>query len=521
MANIWTYDPYVFKATSSGLAVFSLSSESLINFVGFDGGVSSVWADSQYVYVGTSVSGVYRCSTATVSGATTLSPYKTYPDITSNLINYIHGKGDYICIATASGVDNYKISTDVRDYSSNENVSKCFQTSNGDYYFSINPSQNVFGLDHNLFYWEHIREVTLSGTIPEDDYSLYFEIPLIPSDIYVYSADGGADLRIVDDNYEVVPHYIQSWDDTNPPEIWAKFKAGTQKFYILYGNDEVPNLSDVNTAFRLFDDFEGNELSDKWVFNNEGIEDHTLTIANSLATFRTTNNSYSVHLTSTDTYQGGLLEYYFRRIPGSSNDDLDYVGGFSGGVNSYIGVTSSTYERPHQMRIPGYSSVDGTKYASSSFKQHDVVDVENYQMSEYDGEKLEATNVRIPSGNRIYFAYNSDANNPDIAIDWVRFRSYDPNPPTCNFTDPEKVKDVFESTELHAVYAAGGGHTYTSEKYGVINSSFINDIFVTEGTSSNNNENVIFLATSWGAVVIEENRGDENNCDKRIYLTSS
>jgi len=48
---------------------------------------------------------------------------------------------------------------------------------------------------------------------------------------------------------------------------------------------------------------------------------------------------------------------------------------------------------------------------------------------------------------------------------------------------------------------------------------YLNDVFVTENTSEYNNDNVIFLATNHGAVVIEERKGDEGNSRiKRYYL---
>ena len=48
---------------------------------------------------------------------------------------------------------------------------------------------------------------------------------------------------------------------------------------------------------------------------------------------------------------------------------------------------------------------------------------------------------------------------------------------------------------------------------------YLNDVFVTENTSEYNNDNVIFLATNHGAVVIEERKGDEvNSRIKKYYL---
>jgi hypothetical protein len=51
-------------------------------------------------------------------------------------------------------------------------------------------------------------------------------------------------------------------------------------------------------------------------------------------------------------------------------------------------------------------------------------------------------------------------------------------------------------------------------------SNYVNDIFVTENTSVEGGH-VIFLGTGWGVMVIEEKRGDETNCRKRVYVVST
>lgn len=133
--NIWAVDPYVYKATASGLEVYDLASESLISFTFFGGGINSVWANDSYVYVATTSSGIYRSS---VSGTLAFSTYKSYPDITNDYIIYLHGSGDYLCATTISGVDRYKFSTAGREFVEVVEPYKCFQTSTGDYYYVVN-----------------------------------------------------------------------------------------------------------------------------------------------------------------------------------------------------------------------------------------------------------------------------------------------------------------------------------------------------------------------------------------------
>lgn len=135
--NIWSLDPYVYKATASGLEVYDLASESLLTFTFFAGGINSVWANSQHIYVATTNSGIYR---STASGTPSFSVYKEVPNITHNTVNYLHGAGDYLCATTESGVDRYTLSSASRETTTVSGPYKCFQTSVGDYYYVVNTT---------------------------------------------------------------------------------------------------------------------------------------------------------------------------------------------------------------------------------------------------------------------------------------------------------------------------------------------------------------------------------------------
>lgn len=344
--NMWYKDPYIYKATASGVSIYNPDSQALIKRTMFPSGVNSVWSDEDHLYIATSISGVYRCSVTTISGIMTFEKYKSYPDITDNDVKYLHGCGDYLCAATVSGVDRYRLSDGARTYTIKDRVSKCFQTSNGDYYYVVNPLNNIIGLDDNLFGWSYGRTVTPSSTIPQDSYQFFFEVPLTqPDDIYIQSQREGADIRLLEDGGAIAPFHIDLWDYVSPPKIWATLSSGTKLFYLLYGN------SKVQTKY---------------------------------------------------------------------NSDAYWMG-------------SPT--------ISGYTISRG-----------------------------------------------------------------------------QNTTDLFDAVKVHAVYNSGGEYIYDANHSNLLTSPFVSDIYVTENTSTYENGNVIFLATSWGATVIEEKRGDENNGAKRIYL---
>jgi len=133
--NICSKSQNIFTCTVSGISVYDLLSETLINHIS-DTGVVSVWANDDYLFFGTTHSGIHKVDISTISGTCSKEIFKQYPDITSNRIRYIHGSGDYLCITTLSGVDRYNLITDDRKYTTITGATKCFQINNGDYYYS-------------------------------------------------------------------------------------------------------------------------------------------------------------------------------------------------------------------------------------------------------------------------------------------------------------------------------------------------------------------------------------------------
>jgi len=522
--NICTVDPYVFKASVTGVKIYDLASESLVSCATFSGGVNSVWANDDYLYAATSFSGVCRATISTVTGTITFSEYKSYPNITANDVNYIHGSGDYLCISTVSGVDRIKISNGTREYQTSSRSSKCFQTSKGDYYYVVNQFKDIQGLDDNLFWWSYGREVNLSSTIPEDNYQLKLTIPITqPDNIYTQAMQEGIDVRVIDSNGQCVPHFIEVWDYVSPVDIWVKLSRGVDTLYIIYGNRSVVDTSSAEGTFRLYDHFEGTTLNEeRWDFDDGGSSTNTYIVANSVLSIRTTSNDYTVKLYSNEAFFGGVIEAKVKYRTTDLEDDMDYTLTFLDSVLSYIGVDDSWHEFPHYIRTydpQGVSTTTyGTKLLSTEWKIHTVVETPDYQASNYDGETV-ATSATLDSGYRkIRFSYNSGANKPDLDIDWVRVRNYDQNPPVVVVERGKSINDLFDAAELHAVYDNGDSYTYSSSQNDVISSAYISDLYVTENTSIYGDGNVIFLGTSWGAYVLEEKRGDESNCRKRIYL---
>lgn len=96
--------------------------------------ISSVASTDDYLYAGTTISGVYiALASGTLSNP--LVQYKYDSVITANEVVYLHAAGDFLCVTTVSGVDRYNVVSGTRIYTTTENAAKCFQTSTGEFYY--------------------------------------------------------------------------------------------------------------------------------------------------------------------------------------------------------------------------------------------------------------------------------------------------------------------------------------------------------------------------------------------------
>jgi len=151
--RLTTNSNYLFRTTVSGIEIYNLS-YSRVGFIS-SGSVytqffTSAWASENYLYIGTSVSGVVRTPMSAISsGIYNWQPYKNVPQLTAAGVVDIHGTNDYLCVATVSGVDEFNLSTDSRYYTTVSGVSRCFQTASGIYYVTQDALHSVYDLASN------------------------------------------------------------------------------------------------------------------------------------------------------------------------------------------------------------------------------------------------------------------------------------------------------------------------------------------------------------------------------------
>lgn len=169
MSNqIWMDSEYVYAATSSGLSIVDIETEEQVSFASYTGGFSSVWSDEDYVYLGTTASGVVALLKSYV-GLTDLSsyvhPFISYPDITSNQVNYIHGNSNKLILCTVSGVDIVRKETSYITHTNISSPQKCFATENYDYfYYTVSGSTwSLNRLNGNRSDWSYADKTYFAG----------------------------------------------------------------------------------------------------------------------------------------------------------------------------------------------------------------------------------------------------------------------------------------------------------------------------------------------------------------------
>ena len=137
--NIWTTDNYIFESTVGGVNVYNTSAV-LSGTVNSESPVTCTWADNNYLYLGTTLSGILRTSIASISGGVfnNLSYYKQGSDLTDDHTNYVHGAGNYLLVATVAGIDQFDLTTDNRLYTTTlSGATKCFQTTTSGFYYAV------------------------------------------------------------------------------------------------------------------------------------------------------------------------------------------------------------------------------------------------------------------------------------------------------------------------------------------------------------------------------------------------
>lgn len=162
--QVWTDQVYAYAVTSSGLDIIDLETSNKVSYINSIEGFTTIWGNNATIYLGTPDEGIKYIDKTTISGNPSspydlggcLVDYTYYYNVSSNEIKYLHGNDDTLIVVTASGVDilnngpnGYKSTT------YNENVTKCFMTSEFETYYIVQQDVNegIFRLDYPKCDW--------------------------------------------------------------------------------------------------------------------------------------------------------------------------------------------------------------------------------------------------------------------------------------------------------------------------------------------------------------------------------
>ena len=486
--------------------------------------ITSVYANDDHLYVSTSLSGIYY---TTASGAVnnTLTPFKQYPDINDNEVIYVHGAGDYLCATTAAGVSRYNLTTGSGIYTQATNLYKCHQTTSGTLYYIRNStflSPNEVDLGDRIENWQYYQLITFTATsVSDENVTIEFS-----SDFpYQNSSEGGADLRFIDEAGNNLTYYIEEWYPN--AVILVKVPIiGTSNLHMIYGNTSAPAQSSTD-AYYFYDDFDVLN-TDVWQVNTRG--DGVVEIVDGYLRLYDADNDGTEVITKQGIPHSMFIEARVRRNGGSNASQYDGEFGYCAGLSSInprigrvkIDPSQGPDETLHFLDAID-DSITGTVPISTEWKVWEGLWAPGYQRSYYDGETLElyVSNVlfRSSSEGHFFFHINNSSSNPDMNVDWVRMQTW---PFNITYTSTQGSLWELIKPNLYAVYNPTSDWVEADYIYSNFfgDPVYLNDIFVTEETSSYGNSNTIFLATDKGAHVIEERQGDEENANTKRYYIS-
>jgi hypothetical protein len=148
---VFTDNSYIYNSYNKVLEIYDFEDHHLLNTVNYDFNITSLCANEDRLFLGTTVSGLLCLDKEILSNYPTNSDilnstyiFKNYPDITSNNINYVCCQGDLVSLCTDIGVDFIKL--EPNGYSSYTTVSgaqKSFILSERELYYIIDDLENT------------------------------------------------------------------------------------------------------------------------------------------------------------------------------------------------------------------------------------------------------------------------------------------------------------------------------------------------------------------------------------------
>jgi hypothetical protein len=179
-SSIFVDDTYVYNSFDKTLQIYVLENQQQLTSIDYDFNITSLYANTGYLFFGTTNSGIYYLDKNILSNFSnsesvynSTSVYKQYPDITSNSIQHVHGNNDCISFCTAAGLDFFKL--EPNGYNSRttcSGIQHSFLLSERELYYTVSGTEgwSIYKVD----------PITNWSTISSSAFILSFENMLAP-----------------------------------------------------------------------------------------------------------------------------------------------------------------------------------------------------------------------------------------------------------------------------------------------------------------------------------------------------
>ncbi len=310
----------------------------------------------------------------------------------------------------------------------------------------------------------HVRPITLSTAIPEDDYQIKVELSSADFD-YSRAMTNGEDIRFADEDDNPLKFWIEDWNEEGESSIWVKVSdSETDKIYMYYG---YPDASSVSSGAAVFDFFEGfdykteSELKKVWTKHGSPeieLSDGAVTITTSGGEEH--GGQYISQNVGADTLLNNLFEMNVKRFSGESyQNHMANIGNTS----STAGAASDTWALlRHNPSPDGGTVVFGSNHggvSSPPVGSFNTIQIyhEDGVSTAYEPPGTKVAQYSWPGGGpppgRDYIllggtAYQSGTGK--ASYDWIRVRKYAPKEPSASVGNEETASKSSTLEELYS-----------------------------------------------------------------------
>jgi len=349
--------------------------------------------------------------------------------------------------------------------------------------FSENPSAGYTDATHD------ITVTTYSGRTTEEDYTLWAENApvvidntggdaltnyqaLITMDTTGLIAAGkvnedGSDIRFLDsDRATELPYWLESGINTTVTKVWIKVPTigadTTKTIYMYYGNEAATSGSNASVTFQFFDDFDTFDTSIWTKTGSASVADSKLTVlTGSVYTPSTVaSSSADMLVESKITWINNSGSYSGMMI---ANDHA--TAGSNSGADAFIYTMTDSGGGSNLRAWAGDGTRTGYNLSSNgllyAFTVGDTEVIGHVTTSDNTIKWfLDETEIKSVSGTwdepfYVWFGYFTGSvaggsSVKDIAIDYVRIRTYVASPPSVNLYLP--ITKVVFTTDAQSIF---------------------------------------------------------------------